>query len=280
MKKERRNKIAGAAIALAMLGMMVGCGEKESSIDLMQGIKGEYIREEPEDEATDTNSSGAETPTFSGEASGNEIQTSGADAGEQKSLINADAGSVTDFGVRLLQQTLEEDKNTLVSPLSVISALGMTANGAAGDTLSQMEHTFGIALPELNEYLWAYREALPEKQDKYQLNMANAIWFRDEESFTVKEEFLQANADYYAATVKKAPFDDTTVKEINSWVSDNTNGMIDSILDKIPQEAVMCLVNALAFEAEWQETYYEHQVRDGEFTCEDGTAQNVKLMYS
>ena len=42
----------------------------------------------------------------------------------------------------------------------------------------------------------------------------------------------------------------------------------------------MCLVNALAFEAEWQETYYEHQVRDGEFTCEDGTAQNVKLMYS
>lgn len=34
---------------------------------------------------------------------------------------------------------MKEGENTLVSPLSVMSALVMTANGAKGETLRQME---------------------------------------------------------------------------------------------------------------------------------------------
>ena len=50
---------------------------------------------------------------------------------------------ITDFAVRLFQHSAEVDENTLISPLSVISALAMTANGAEGNTLSQMEDAFG-----------------------------------------------------------------------------------------------------------------------------------------
>ena len=39
-----------------------------------------------------------------------------------------------DFSVKLLQSTCEEEENTLVSPMSVLSALAMTANGARGET--------------------------------------------------------------------------------------------------------------------------------------------------
>ena len=42
----------------------------------------------------------------------------------------------------------------------------------------------------------------------------------------------------------------------------------------------MCLVNALAFEAEWSQPYEEMQVRDGVFTREDGTEQTAEFMYS
>ena len=42
----------------------------------------------------------------------------------------------------------------------------------------------------------------------------------------------------------------------------------------------MYLINALAFDAEWQVVYNESRVRDGVFTKEDGTKQNVELMYS
>ena len=55
--------------------------------------------------------------------------------------------------------------------------------------------------------------------------------------------------------------------------------MIPNILDEIPDEAVMYLVNALAFEAEWSEIYDKNQVRDGQFTKEDGTKQNAEFMY-
>ena len=57
---------------------------------------------------------------------------------EKVTDLTGDAPAVTDFGVRLFQQSLEADKNTLISPLSVMSALAMTANGADGETRSQM----------------------------------------------------------------------------------------------------------------------------------------------
>ena len=47
-----------------------------------------------------------------------------------------------DFAVRLFQNTREEGKNSLISPLSVMLALSMTANGAKGETLAQMEVSF------------------------------------------------------------------------------------------------------------------------------------------
>jgi serpin B len=41
----------------------------------------------------------------------------------------------------------------------------------------------------------------------------------------------------------------------------------------------MCLVNALAFDAEWSATYEKYQVREGTFTKEDGTKQEADFMY-
>ena len=187
--------------------------------------------------------------------------------------------AATDFAVRLFQSSLEIDKNTLISPLSVMSALAMTANGADGETLAQMENVLGFSTEDLNRYLHTYIEQLPE-EESYKLSLANSIWVVEDENFSVEEDFLQVNADYYGAEIYKTPFDDSTVKDINNWVNENTDKMIPKILDQIPDEAVMYLVNALAFEAEWQRTYQEHQVRDAEFTLENGTVQNVELMYS
>jgi serpin B len=110
------------------------------------------------------------------------------------------------------------------------------------------------------------------------LNSANAIWFREDVS--VEKSFLQTNADCFGAGAYQAPFDDTTVKEINSFVEKNTKGMIPEILREVHSEAVMYLVNALAFEDKWEEEYMAHQIRDGIFTKEDGTRQNVDMMWS
>ena len=191
---------------------------------------------------------------------------------------NSDA-AVTDFAVRLFQNSLTEGENTLISPLSVLAALSMTANGASGETLTQMETVLGMPVDELNTWLHQYTASLPEGE-KYKLSLANSIWFTEKETFTVNEDFLQTNADYYGAGIYRAPFDNSTKDAVNDWVEDNTDGMIRDILDEIPDEAVMYLVNALAFDAEWSKIYRENQIRDGEFTTEDGQTRQVKMMYN
>ena len=71
-----------------------------------------------------------------------------------------------------------------------------------------------------------------------------------------------------------------TLKDINNWVKNETDNMIPKVLEDIPDAAIMYLINALAFEAEWTEIYEKNQVRDKTFTKEDGTKQDVELMYS
>lgn len=186
---------------------------------------------------------------------------------------------VTDFAIRLFKASEESGKNTLISPLSVLCALVMTANGAEKETLAQMEEVLGMTTEELNLYLYSYMQNLPQGE-KYKLSLANSIWFTEDERFTVNQNFLQTNADYYGADIYKAPFDKQTCKDINNWVKDKTDEMIPEILDEIPADAIMYLVNALAFEAEWSEIYEKQQVRDGKFTKEDGTKRDVDFMYS
>lgn len=241
MKKTRISfVIISLLLICAMAVNLTGCTMKVQAKDLMEGI----------------------TPN-------------NVDALDDLSSQNAD---VTDFAIRLFKASNDKGKNTLISPLSVLCALAMTANGAEEETLAQMEEVLGMTTEELNLYLYSYMKNLPQG-DKYKLSLANSIWFTEDERFTVNQDFLQTNADYYGADIYKAPFDEQTLKGINNWVKQNTDGMIPEILDQIPPEAIMYLVNALAFEAEWSEIYEKHQVKDGEFTKEDGTKQDVKFMY-
>lgn len=184
------------------------------------------------------------------------------------------------FGLKLMQHTLksaEADENVLVSPLSVLLAMYMTANGAEGRTKDQMMSVLGN---DLNEYLKAYQTALPQGED-YKLHLANGIWFREDEFLEMQEDFLKVNRDYFDAVLYKAPFNETTCAEINNLVKENTDGMIDGILDEISPDVVLYLINALSFDAKWQKAYSEYAVReDCIFTKENGIEQKATLMYS
>lgn len=193
-------------------------------------------------------------------------------------LASADVPAVTDFAVRLFKASAEEGKNTLVSPLSVLFALSMTANGADNETLEQMEAVLGMPVTQLNIWLQDYMAQLPATE-KYKLSLANSVWINNDSRFSVEQDFLQTNADYYGADIYSLPFDNSACREINDWVKKKTDGMIENILEEISYEAVMYLVNALAFDAEWQDIYFEWQINKGEFTTESGDKREVEMMY-
>ena len=169
----------------------------------------------------------------------------------------------------------------LVSPLSVMLALAMTANGASGGTLQQMLNVLGrgITLDDLNAYLYEYVKNLPSS-DKSKLAIANSIWLAEREDFSVREDFLKKDVSWYNAQVYKLPFDDKAVKEINSWVSKNTDKMIKKIVDSLSDRDLMMLINAVCFDAKWASPYLNNDVTEVPFTLSDGSTQPVSMMYS
>ena len=185
----------------------------------------------------------------------------------------------TEFALSLLQNTAEDDTNTLISPYSVMQALAMTANGADNETLSEMEKVLGgLSIEKLNEYLYTWRTSQPDSNE-CKLKTANSVWYRnDSDRITISPEFLQTNADYYNASAFSAPFDNSTVSDINTWISQNTDNMIPELLDKIDDNAAMYLINAVTFDAKWYSPY--DKAVDGEFTAYDGSVQKAEMMYS
>lgn len=186
------------------------------------------------------------------------------------------------FSLELFKVCSRADKgnNQLISPLSVYIALSMVANGAGGDTQKEITAMLGASSESVSAYLKAYIESLPVS-DGYKAEIANSVWLRDDsDRLKVKEAFLQKTADYFGAGVYKAPFDNSTVKAMNDWVKDNTDGMIDKITEGISDDAVVFLINALVFDAEWQKTYERSMVENGVFHSYDNKIKNTTIMYS
>lgn len=176
-----------------------------------------------------------------------------------------------DFAARLLQNSMKSGENTLISPISVLSVLAMTANGANGETLKQMESAFGLSMDALNQEMGAYASYI--RNYKWcKVHMANSIWY--------KESFVTEMNINYDAKIYPVAFDDTTVKDINNWVKENTDGMIDGILNEIPDNVILFLINAISFDANWGTTYHESAISVNKFTKEDGTKRETEFMYS
>ncbi len=169
---------------------------------------------------------------------------------------------------------LEPDQNILLCPLSIQLALAMTANGAQGETLAQLENLLGTPISQLNPQLLSYSNSLAQDEA---LAIANAIWFQDNrQGFQAKQSFLQTNANYYDCGLYAAPFNQDTLQEINSWVSDKTKGRIPGMLKELNPDAVIYLVNALSFDALWAQK--ADHVSQGVFTDHEGKAQNVEML--
>lgn len=190
--------------------------------------------------------------------------------------LEVDEGADTyDFALDLLRESAGE-QNALISPLSVLSALALAENGAGGETLAQMEQITGMGADELTDLLQAYGALL----DDGPLSVANSIWLRDADVLAVEDDFLETCGERLGAQVFSAPFDDSTVADVNAWVSEKTNEMIPRMLDRISDQAQLLLVNALAFEGGWEDPFDSALVSPDTFTCEDGTEQDVKMMHS
>lgn len=192
------------------------------------------------------------------------------------------ANSYMGFALSLLGGTGAGKGNVLLSPLSIEMAMAMATNGAVGNTQQQLLRLLGgeMTMEQLNGYIKGYVDALSGHQNAT-LHLANSIWLRDDaQRLQVRQEFLQCGADIFGAQVFRAPFDRSTVRDVNNWVKKQTDGMIDKLLNEINDDTVMLLINALSFEAAWKTVYDNSDVSVGSFTTADGRTRKVDMLCS
>jgi serine protease inhibitor len=162
------------------------------------------------------------------------------------------------------------DENVLVSPLSAVLALGMTMNGANGETLDAMLTGLGYegqSLKDVNSYLANVARRLAEN-DQVTIELANSIWAREDYS-PLKRSFYEVVTEHYGADI----FPLTGADPINEWVADATHDKITNLLGELPAGAAMVLVNALYFNGTWLDPFDESDTAASAFQAPGGDVQ-------
>jgi serine protease inhibitor len=173
------------------------------------------------------------------------------------SIEQQQAVADNNFSLKLLKQvatTSITNKNLMLSPLSISMAIAMTSNGSNGTTLQGIHNTLGFngfSEAQINNYYQHLLTDLPALDSKATVKIANSIWYRN--NFEVAAPFLQTNTNYYKAAVEALDFNNpASLTKINNWVNSQTNGKIPTIIEEIPANAVMYLINAVYFKSIWQ----------------------------
>ena len=193
-------------------------------------------------------------------------------------LNEANNKTYLDLGLRLFKAGTSAEDNSLISPLSIYSALALVENAAQGQTLDEFEKTFGLSVDETNAYLKALADHL-QKGDKDAFKLANSLWLNESEALQPNEDYLKTIKTYYDSEIFSLAFDDQGEEAINKWISEKTDQMIKKGLDQINPDASAYLFNALAFNKKWEEPYEKGQLGTNTFTKEDGTEVEGEYLF-
>ena len=187
------------------------------------------------------------------------------------------------FGFKLFSQILQKNSsedNIFISPSSIAIALSMAYNGASGSTQQEMAKTLelqGMSLPEINSAYATLKGLLENPDPQVQLTIANSLWANQQA--TLQPNFIQSIQDLYKAPVKKLDFEDgASANTINKWVDDSTRGKITKIVEQIPPEQVLFLINAIYFKGQWSSKFDKSQTAKHPFRLISGEQKQHPMM--
>jgi serine protease inhibitor len=198
---------------------------------------------------------------------------------KQVSLIESGNSFAFDIFREVLKST-PDSKNVIISPLSISYALSMTLNGANSATRDSMLKALrinNITLEELNKSYKDLTTALLSVDKRVLMSIANSVWI--EKNFVVKKPFTDILTGYYGAESRSFDITDATVpSQINSWIEGKTNGLIKDMIDKLNDNTVMLIINAIYFKGIWKVQFEKDATTTRTFSRADGSNVNVLTM--
>jgi serpin B len=195
-------------------------------------------------------------------------------------LVLANNGFAFDLFKQIVGK--QPDSNIFISPFSVSTVLQMVANGAAGETKTEMQQalqTVGLTSEALNAASKDLNQSL-NSQTNVILDLANAIWYQNE--FHLKPNFISVNKEFFQAELGGVDFGKPeSAKTINDWADKNTRGKIKEVVRwPFPPMTRVILANAIYFKGKWDRPFDKKITQDRPFTVLPGeTSKQVPIMW-
>lgn len=188
------------------------------------------------------------------------------------------------FGWNLLKAEIDQkkDENVIISPLSVQLALYMAANGANGiteDEMLEMLQCKDCDIKSINAQAKLWTQLLSKESGHPTLSISNGFFY-DDKRLRILSPGFKNDLAAYDCSFEKSDFSDETesLKQINGWVNNKTNGKIDKILEKITSDDIAFLINALYFKADWSLGFNKNLSKKGEFITSKGDKKLVDFI--
>lgn len=192
--------------------------------------------------------------------------------------------SQNDFSIRLLKEELKNNEKTnhMISPLSCYVNLSMVANGAKGETQTEL---LNVLYPqakdasELNKFNSHLFSELTKVDNTAELILANSVWTL--KSFPIVPAFQDVMAGYYNAPTTILNNTSDMVKKINGWANNVTGGKIAKYINNEDEISAspFHMISAICFNAIWNMPFKTESTTQKPFYNASGSQSNVATMY-
>ncbi|XP_010513041.1 PREDICTED: serpin-ZX-like [Camelina sativa] len=198
-------------------------------------------------------------------------------------------GNQHDIALRLAQHVINttagKTSNLVFSPALINVILSFVAARSPGDTAEQIVSLLqASSTDELHAV--SSRIVTTVLADSTAIGgptilAANGFWI--EKSLFVKPSFKDLLLNSYKAAFKEVDFltkADEVTKEVNSWVEEQTNGLITNLLppNSASDQTDHIFANALFFNGKWVGQFDPSLTKDSDFHLLDGTKVRVPFM--
>lgn len=184
------------------------------------------------------------------------------------------------FALNLFSQMKGFDSK-VVSPMSVSYLMGMLANGADGQTRQEIMKAIGcekVSLRDLNEFYQMLITRANYFDKATTINIADYIALNCH--YLLKDGFASTMQNYYKAGVESLDFSKaSTLKRINRWCSDHTDGMITKIIEQVDADAVSYIMNAIYFNGTWTDKFDTRQTKLENFQSYTRDIKKTQMMH-
>ncbi len=189
-------------------------------------------------------------------------------------LVQKQAGASNTFAFELYQELAkQEPDNIFFSPQSARVALAMAAEGARGNTRTEMLNA--LHLPYNDSVRRQYFKNLMQSitsSEEYNFSEANAVWIK--EGYPILPDYISTVREYYLSEVHNTISPD----EINAWAEEKTHGRIKRIVGQLPPLTRMVITNAVYFKGKWEKEFNESLTRQEPFTLASGETVKAWMM--